>query len=281
MSDAIVAGGLTIQAPSVNEAPLNILLWGDSGSGKTTLAATAPGKKLYVLFDAGGALSLTDRDDIAVLDLTTEPAIRVMAMFRGADPYDLGKILQAHPEFETIVLDSCTALAYLALQEAVTRAGGKISLEQPGMNGYTWRNATILRIISALMQLCARYKRHFIAITHEDAPTRTAEGDVSSITMALSDSVANQVGLRLNEVWHVSDNGKERVIAVRPCRMRRPMKTRLFDATAPEFVWHYDPNTQSGEGIADWYHAWQERAGKKQPLPVRATSTTRKGVNKK
>ena len=281
MSEVITAGGLTITAPTVNEAPLNMLLWGDSGSGKTTLAATAPGKKLFVLFDAGGALSLTDRDDIAVLDLTGEPAIRVMAMFRGADPYDLGKILQAHPEFETVVLDSCTALAYMALQEAVTRAGGKISLEQPGMNGYTWRNATILRIVSALMQVCTRHKRHFVVITHEDAPTRDIEGNVTSITMALSDSVANQVGLRLNEVWHVSDNGKERIIAVRPCRLRRPMKTRLFDATQPEFVWHYDPNTQSGEGISDWYHAWQERAGKKQPLPVRATSTARKGAAKK
>src|SRR4051794_30384793 len=216
-----------------------------------------------------------------MLDLTAEPATRVMAMFRGADPYELSKILAAHPEFETVVLDSCTALAYAALQEAVTRAGGKISLEQPGMNAYTWRNATILRIVSALMQVCARYKRHFVVITHEDSPTRDVEGNVTSITMALGDSVENQVVLRFNEVWHVSDNAKERIIAVRPCRMRRPMKTRLFDATSAEFVWHYDPNTQSGEGITDWYHAWQEREGKKQPLPVRATSTTRKGAVKK
>jgi hypothetical protein len=32
----------------------------------------------------------------------------------------------------------------------------------------------------------------------------------------------------------------------------------LFLEDKPEFVWHYDPNNQTGEGIAYWYRAWQQ-----------------------
>jgi hypothetical protein len=79
-----------------------------------------------------------------------------MAQFRAADPYNLGKILQERPDIETIVVDSITALSYIALQEAVARAGGsKISIEQPGMQGYTYRNALMLRITVAIMRLCS------------------------------------------------------------------------------------------------------------------------------
>jgi hypothetical protein len=95
--------------------------------------------------------------------------------------------------------------------------------------------------------------------------------------MSLSAGVANQVGLRFNEVWHLSDTGTERRIAIRPCRLRKPMKTRLFVNDKPEFVWHYNPETLVGEGIADWYHAWQEGKGKKLPLPARAAQTTSRG----
>jgi hypothetical protein len=52
----------------------------------------------------------------------------------------------------------------------------------------------------------------------------------------------------------------------------------MFVSTHPEFVWHYDADTGEGEGIADWYRAWQAGGGKKLPLPVRVT--TNKGVKK-
>jgi septin family protein len=58
---ALVAGGISIMPPSAENMQLSMLLWGDSGSGKTTLAATAPGTKLYLLFDPGGDLSLAGR----------------------------------------------------------------------------------------------------------------------------------------------------------------------------------------------------------------------------
>ena len=192
----------------------------------------------------------------------------MMTQFRMPDPYGLSKLLASRPDYETVVIDSMTALAYAALQEAVTRAGGaKISMEQPGMQGYGFRNASLLRVTVAVMRLCAEHKRHLILITHEGNADRNDNGVIQSVTMALSDSVANQVGLRFNEVWHLSDTGTERRIAIRPCRLRKPMKTRLFVSDKPEFVWRYNPDTQVGDGIADWYRAWQQSGGRKLLLP--------------
>ena len=79
----------------------------------------------------------------------------------------------------------------------------------------------------------------------------------------------------------MSDTGLERRIAIRPCRSRKPMKTRMFDASgAPEFVWHYNTITADGEGIAEWFRAWQEGGGKKLPLPTRPVPTVRGGAKK-
>jgi hypothetical protein len=275
----MMAGGIPITSPHVENMQLSMLIWGDSGSGKTTLAATAPGKKLFLMLDPGGELSLTNRDDIALVGMGAETGVKMMAQFRGADPYNLDKILKARPDIETVVVDSMTALAYVALQEAVARAGGAtISMEQPGMNGYAWRNASIVRATVALMRICVANKRHLIVITHEGSADRNKDGVIINVTMALSENTANQLGMRFNEVWHLSDTGTERRIAIRPCRLRKPMKSRLFVSDQPEFVWHYNADAQVGEGIADWYHAWQAGGGKKLPLPV---ATTNKGGVKK
>jgi hypothetical protein len=280
--EPLLAGGVQITAPSAEQAQLNMFLWGDTGSGKTTLAATAPGKKLLLLLDPGGALSLVTRDDVSVLDVSSHTHVQVMGEFRKADPYGLNKLLTEHPEYETVILDSLTSLSYLALQDAVQRAGGsRISLEQPGINGYAHRNASVVRVTTQLMRLCGALNRHFIVVTHEGSGNRNEEGVLLSVSTILSENTANQIGLKFNEVWHVSDNGKERIIAVRPCRLRKPMKTRLFGADKPEFVWDYDPDTQVGAGIAEWYRAWQDGGGKRLPLPTRVTSTTSKGGVKK
>jgi hypothetical protein len=275
----LMAGGVPIKAPSAENMMLNMLIWGDSGSGKTTLAATAPGHKLFVMLDPGGDLSLADRGDVSVLNLSGESSTKMMAQFRAADPYGLNKLLQARPDFETVVIDSMTALAYAALQNAVS-VNPRSTIEQPGIHGYAFRNASVLAATVAIMRVCQAQKRHLILITHEDSGDRNDEGVIQSITMSLSAGVANQVGLRFNEVWHLSDTGIERRIAIRPCRLRKPMKTRLFVNDKPEFVWHYNPDTLIGEGIADWYHAWQEGKGKKLPLPARALATTSRGGKK-
>jgi hypothetical protein len=125
-----------------------------------------------------------------------------------------------------------------------------------------------------MMQITKRLDRNVIFITHEGSPERDSEGRIVSITMALSEGTANQVGLRLNEVWWMRDLDGKRSIAIRPCRQRRPMKSRLFDGATPEFEWHYNPDTLVGEGITDWFEAWQANKGKRIPLPAQAKTTT-------
>jgi len=273
-------GGVPITVPSAQDMRLAMLLWGDAGCGKTTLAATAPGRKLFIMFDPDGALSLSVRDDISVLDLSDRNYLTVMGEFRKDDPFTLGRFLAAQPDIDTVVVDSMTTLAYMALLEAVSR-GKSSTIEQPGMNGYTWRNAVVLRAATSIMQITKRLDRNVIFITHEGSADRDTEGRVISVTMALSEGVANQVGLRLNEVWWMRDTDGKRFIAVRPCRQHKPMKSRLFDAPQMEFEWHYSPDTQVGEGIADWFEAWQANKGKRIPLPVQAKSTLSKGGHKK
>ena len=263
----IMVGGIPLVSPTAGNMRLFILLWGDSGSGKTTLAATAPGTKLFILLDPGGDLSLVDRDDVAVLDLCSQSPTRLISQFGVADPFGIGKLLSERPDIETVVFDSMTSYAYTALQNAVMI--NKSSMERPGQHGYQYRNSSVVRVTNVLMQLCNQHRRHLVVITHEGTPNKNDEGAIVSVTMALSDSAATQIGMRFNEVWHLSDTGTERRIAVRPCRSRKPMKTRLFNADKPEFVWHYNPDDRSGEGIAAWYDAWQVGGGKKLPLPTK------------
>jgi len=217
--------------------------------------------------DPDGDVSLTTRSDCTILDLSDQKYLQIIEKFRSDDPYGIERYLVTNPHVETVVWDSITAYAYCALQEAVSKNRSS-SMEQPGMHGYTWRNASVLRAAVSLMTITKRQKRNIIFVTHEAAAERDPSGNVVSITMSLSEGTANQVGLRLNEVWWMSDDGKQRKIAVRPCRLRSPMKTRMWDATRAEFTWRYDPMTQEGDGIADWFQRWQASGGKKLPMPA-------------
>jgi len=266
VNDSPTLGGVPLRAPSAQDARLAMLLWGDAGCGKTTLAATAPGHKLLILMDPDGDLSIATRSDVTTLDLSSAPPMQVIDKFRAPDPYGIEAFLRSHPQVETVIWDSVTAYAYIALQEAVMKNKSS-SMEQPGMHGYTWRNASVLRAAVALMTITGRLNRNIIFVTHEQAPDRDDKGNIVSVTMALSEGTANQVGLRLNEVWWMNDNGRTHTIAVRPCRLHKPMKTRMWNAIQPEFTWRYDPVTLRGDGVAEWFAAWRAGGGAKLALP--------------
>lgn len=277
--------GVPVEAPHAADMRFVGLIWGPAGSGKSTLASTAPGKKLWLGFDPDGEMSLADRDDVQhVLKLYKHNQLTVVQEFKKGDPYNLTRFLTDHPEIETVVFDSMTTFAYMALAEAVRMAGGtSISMEQPGINGYAYRNSLVLRAATNMLAITARLGRNLIFITHEGSPQVNDKGVTTSITMILSENLANQIGLRINEVWHLADaDGVARIISVRPHTKMKPMKTRMFDAdTATKFSWHFNANTMLGEGIADWWHAWQENGGKKLALPSVARTTTTKGGVKK
>jgi hypothetical protein len=281
MSDTqpiVSLGGIPITSPDATDMRLAMLIWGDLGCGKTTLASTAPGNKLYIMFDPDGSLSLANRADVSVMDLGGANYRTVMAMFRSDDPYTLTRFLTSRPDIQTVVVDSVTTLAYMALQEAVSAPQNKNStMESPGINGFSWRNATVLRVCTVLTTITKQLKRNIIFLAHEQAPDRDAQGHVLSITMMLSENTAKQVGLRLNEVWWMNDSNGVREISVRPCQMRKPMKTRLFVSDKTTFTWHFDPATMTGEGIADWFAAWQSNNGNKIALPSVKTTTQTKG----
>ena len=262
----IQIGSRTITNVNDLDVRIALLLWGDAGCGKTTLAVTAPGTKLWIQFDPDGVLSLRGRDDVVVLDLSGDKH-QVVETLKGDDPFGLEKVLKEHPEIETVVVDSLTALARLAMENAVAVVKSATN-ENPGLKGYGHRNAIVLRIVTSLMRLTKRLNRHIIFVAHEDTPTTTDDGVILHITLALGGKQTNQIALSLNEVWWMSDTGKERRIAVRPCRTRKPMKSRMFDASSsPEFVWKYDAEKWSGNGIETWFKAWKEGGGRKVPVP--------------
>jgi hypothetical protein len=258
-------GGVAISTPKVDDARLMALLWGDTGSGKTTLAATAPGVKLHLCFDPGGYLSLAGRNDVALFNLAGELPTAMMTKFAQPDPYGIEAFVKQHDEVQTIIVDSMTTFAYKALVYVTTqRKGGAGSLDIPGIPGYSQRNTHVIRMVASLMTIADRHKRNLILITHEG----TRDEETKRITMVLAKNTANQIGLRLNEIWHVTDDGSKRTIAVRPYLLREPMKTRMFDTRkASTFTWVYDPDTHTGGTIDGWLTKWQQGGGRKIPLP--------------
>jgi AAA domain-containing protein len=262
----IVLGNRTLTGVADVELRIACLLWGDAGCGKTTLASTAPGVKLWVQFDPDGVLSLAGRTDVIVLDLSGEKHT-IVDTLKKDDPIGLEKLLKDHPEIETVVVDSLTALAVLATENAVATVTSATN-ENPGLKGYGHRNAVTLRIVTALMRLTKRLNKHIIFISHEDTATVDDKGVVQFISLALGGKQVNQIALSLSEVWWMQDTGKERRIAVRPCRTRKPMKSRMFDATTlPEFVWKFNAEDWSGDGIETWFERWKAAGGRKISLP--------------
>lgn len=262
----IQVGTRVIRPPSAQTATLSMLLWGLAGCGKSTLAATAPGKKLWILFDRDGLQSLTHRDDVLVLDLSGETHFITQSL-KDDNPFGLEKILNEHPEIETVVFDSVSSYSILCAENAVMNVRSA-TVENLGIKGYGHRTALTLRALTALSRLTSRLKRNFICIAHEATPDKNEDGSINFITVALSGNTTNQVSAGISEVWWMSDTGKERRIAVRPVRQRIPMKTRMFAAGAvSEFVWKFDADTWKGEGIADWFQRWKDADGQKIPLP--------------
>jgi hypothetical protein len=269
MSDIVLAG-VPVVAPDSSDMCFVGLIWGPAGDGKTTLASTAPGNKLFLMLDPNGEMSLAGREDCRhILQLYKQNPLTVCGEMKKDDPYGLSKYIVSH-NIETVVLDSMTTFATVALYEAVDKnktGRNAISLEQPSMAGYAYRNSVVQRVANNLLRLCARLHVNLIVTTHEGAPTYTDDGKVESITMILSENLANQMGLRFNEVYHLRDSGGTRTISVRPHTKMKPMKTRMFLADKPQFQWKYDANTGVGDTIESWWHQWKIGGGKKIPLP--------------
>lgn len=270
MSDSeapLTLNGYAVTTPEQGSDTTNIMLWGKSGSGKTTLAVTAPGKKLWVLLDPNGTRTLVKRKDVVVVDLSSKGP-EVLNDLRKENPLGIEQFIRAN-SINTVVFDSATVLNDLALEHAVKF--GKFpgaTLENPGKGGYGHRGSVVMAVVRNFLRSCNAAGVNFVLCAHEDLPTLNDAGSVMYIGIMLGGKAPEKTGLRLDEIWHVSDTGSEHRIAVRPCRTRTPMKTRLFDADKPEFVWKYNPETDEGMKITDWIDQWKQNGRNKIPLPV-------------
>ncbi len=268
----ITLGNIELTTPQARIKRFSCLIWGSSGGGKTTLAGTAPGQKLWINFDPDGTDALVNRDDVTVMDFSTEPNSCV-EKFKEDDPLRITQFLADHKEIETVVFDSLTtygdkALTHGVIKATSTKKGRDSTLEDPGYSGYGNKNTWTRQCVKNLLKATGRVDRNMIFIAHEDKPEKNTAGEILFISIMLGSSLNEQIPVDLSEIWNLTDTGRERRIAVRNCRLRKPLKSRMFITSgSPEFIWKYNADSDAGEGIADWIGRWKENGGKKIPLP--------------
>jgi|SRR5882762_6125522 len=251
-----------------------ILLWGAASCGKTTFAATAPGDKLWLSFGDNEHVSVSGRDDVHVVKLYHTPAAELFKHAQSENPFGLDQYLAQNRNIETVVCDSATAIAALALTYVIAKgvgAGNKFypTIETPGLSAYGGRNGVTIEVLKGLLQVTAKHNVHIIITAHEDDPTVIKQGGdevISHISIMLGGKLVNSFSWRLSEIWYMSlDRNGDRHLATRPTRLRKPMKTRMFsNKKAPEFKLEYDadkPDDAKGQmTITHWYDSWEYNA---------------------
>src|SRR5215217_7688448 len=142
-------GSVPIESNTLRRETLVMLLWGKPATGKTVLASTAPGKKLWLLFDPAGTASLSRRDDIVVADFSGYKAAQLENLKQGGIiERDLLKLLTSG-DIGTVVVDSVTSFGQMALSYAIVsgkanKGAFRATIESPGMTGYGVRTAMML-----------------------------------------------------------------------------------------------------------------------------------------
>jgi hypothetical protein len=263
-------------------ARMAIFLWGPATVGKTTFAATAPGNKLWLSFGDNEHMSIASRRDVHVLKLYD---LSVNELFKHAlsdDPFGLDKALAENDSIQTVVADSITALAFRALQKAIADGVGRgkdfhPSMMLPGISAYGGRNGVVLEVLTGLLRVTAKHGVHFIGTAHEADP-HTKKDDkgndiIDYVTVMLGGQLVNGMSFRWSEIWYLSQDSNaegRRRLAIRPTRLRKPMKTRMFtSAGEKEFVLKYDAlKPDKGQmTIAKWYEQWESGGYEKLEVP--------------
>jgi hypothetical protein len=255
---------LRIEHPTDMPSRLSMILWGDAGSGKTTLACTAPGRKLFLMLDPDGDMSIRNMPDWHRINLSKESSVDIVKEGTKPDPYTLYSLLA---DFDTLIVDSLTKFSEHALQYAV-RVAPRSTIENPGLQGYGLRNICVSSLISNVLRITSALNKHVIFITHEKDADRNNDGAIISVGMLLGGQLPNITSKDISEVWNIRDVNGVRHIAIRPERFRAPMKSRMFDMTsATSFPLRYDANTNTGPNISTWWSAYIAGNFAKLPVP--------------
>ena len=262
----IKMGTVEATTPRTQVTRMSVVIWGPSGSGKTTLAATAPRPILWINFDPDGTSSLMDEPNIHIVDFSLENVNKVVT-FKHDNAGGIKQVLNDNPEIQTVVFDSITSFNEMSLKHAVTEVRGA-SMELPTLQGYGRRNSYTMQGIMSVIRATGAVNKHCIFIAHEDTPKQDEMTGAMMVSILVGGKMQSEIPIKLSEVWHLEDTGKERKITIRSNRLRKPMKSRMFKQSGESsFTWLFDPESWKGEGIADWYKLWVKNKGKKLDLP--------------
>lgn len=268
MAEYNLSQGVPIQKAGEISPLIFMMLWGPAGVGKTTFACTLPGRKLLVNFDPGGPSSIAARDDVDVADYSGLSSTALTDAFKSqTDPLGLSRALA---DYDSLIVDSLTTVGELAVATGIRLTKGA-TVERPSPGAYGARNALVLALVSNSLRMCNGLGKHLCFTAHQGAPQTDDGGSVVSLPIYLGGQLPSQTTLRFSEVWAMYDLGAtnpKKHIAIRPCRLREPMKTRMFNTMgSPEFELKYNPETDEGHKIADWHQSWIDNGKKKIALP--------------
>lgn len=255
--------GVEVVKPENTQKRISLLLWGQPGAGKTLLASTAPGKKLWLLFDPNGADTLAncpEKENIAVVDLSKSSFSITQTQGSLENPFGIEQYLK-DGTFDTVVFDSATTYLDLCLKQAVSTTKNA-TIEVPTQAGWARRNSLMKQTLNNLIRLTNKYNKHIVIIGHEDNGQMDDLGNLVKQSVMIGGSSNTAVCITLSEIWYMSVQANKRKVHFAPFGVKSPIKTRMIDTNITRSVeWNYDL-TNGGDGINQWFDKWNNSVGK-------------------
>jgi hypothetical protein len=264
---------LEITESSERKSRMSGVIWGMAKCGKTTFLTSLPGKKLFVMLDPDGDMSIPNREDIFILRLYEQPDDVILRYLRDKLPAILRK---NEGNFESVIVDSLSTLGLILLNEAIrTEVGGsksfKPTIDAPGLAAYGSRTNNLVDIVNKILRATGSVGAHCWFTSHEDEAKTDDKGNMLGISMTLSGKATNGIGLNVSEIWHLSSHDKKWRLMIAPGRGRSPMGSRIFNVTKViEFQLKFDPDAglDQSHSLAKWYNDWIENGRHKLEVPI-------------